>query len=227
MKNNKIMAVLKNIGLLILLLSFSGIVLMLLPIDYNSLSTNARLILLFVIDFIFLSLVVFAYFKPLKKDFKPFFKDFTNNIEISIKYWLIGVIVMIVSNMIIVVLLSGGVASNEESVRSLIEIAPLYMFFNVSIYAPLTEELIFRRGFREMISNKWLYIFMSGFTFGALHVVSSITSAFDLLYLIPYCSLGFAFAYTYTKTNNVYSTIVMHCIHNTMTIILYFIGSVV
>lgn len=188
-------------------------------------SLTAKVIFSFIVNLLFLLLMIIVYSKTLKKDFKLFFKDFFTNIEISIKYWLIGFSVMIISNLIIIVITNGAIASNEEQVRSLIDISPLYMLFSVSIYAPLTEELLFRKGFRDFINNKWLYIIISGCVFGGLHVIGNVSSPIDLLYLIPYCSLGIAFAYTYYKTNNIFSTICMHSIHNTMAIILYLIGS--
>lgn len=197
-------------------------------------SLTAKVIFSFIVNLLFLLLMIIVYSKTLKKDFKSFFKDFFNNIEISIKYWLIGFVIMIVSNLIIVVITNGAIASNEEEVRKAIAISPIYMLFSVSVYAPLTEELLFRKGFRDFINNKWLYIIASGCVFGSLHVLPTIIGSWavtksiifsELLFLVPYCSLGIAFAYTYYKTNNIFSTICMHSIHNTMAIILYLIGS--
>ena len=131
---------------------------------------------------------------------------------------------MIISNLIIVVFINNKIASNEESVRSLIDILPLYMIFSVSIFAPLTEELIFRKGIREIFNNKYLYIIISGIFFASMHVTSEDLGINTLLYLIPYSSLGITFAYTYYKTNNIFSTIMLHSFHNTMAIIIYIIG---
>jgi len=210
---------------LLLMITFSEMLISFLPFDVKSLPLNEKVLILLIIDILFLCIIIWGYFDTIKKDFKLFFKDFFNNIEISFKYWLIGLIVMIISNAIILVITGGQIANNEESVRTLLDAVPFYMLFSVSIYAPITEELIFRKSFRDFIKNKWLYIIISGFVFGALHVVTSITSFTDLLYLIPYCSLGIAFSYTYYKTNNIFSTICMHSIHNTMAAILLLIGS--
>lgn len=224
-KNERIYYVLKLTVLFILFIIWDSIFLDIFGNTIMKLSLPYRVFFSFIVNLLFLILIVFVYFKILKKDFKLFFKDFFNNIEISIKYWLIGFTVMIISNLIIVVISNGGIAGNEEQVRELIDISPLYMLFSVSIYAPLTEELLFRKGFRDIIKNKWLYIIVSGCVFGGLHVTGNVSSPIDLLYLIPYCSLGIAFAYTYYKTNNIFSTICMHSMHNTMAIILYLIGS--
>ena len=42
-------------------------------------------------------------------------------------------------------------ANNEEAVRTLIDKAPLYMIFSVSIYAPFVEEIIFRKGIKDSV----------------------------------------------------------------------------
>ena len=224
-KNEKIYYVLKLTSLFILFIIWDSIFVEIFGKFIINLSMSYKVFFSFIVNLLFLILIVSVYFKTLKKDFKLFFKDFFNNLEISIKYWLIGFIVMVISNLIIIIITNGAIAGNEEEVRKLIDISPLYMLFSVSIYAPLTEELLFRKGFRDIIKNKWLYIIISGGIFGVLHVIGNIASAVDLLYLIPYCSLGIAFAYTYYKTNNIFSTICMHSIHNTMAIILYLIGS--
>ncbi len=219
--------VLKSLGLIFLLFFFSSIPLTILSIwgiDLTKASDNVKILYSFICDILFLMLIIFIYRKTLIKDGKKFFKDFFNNIEISFKYWIIGVIVMALSNIIITLITNGGIAGNEQQVRKLINMAPLFMIFDVSIYAPFTEELIFRKSFRDVFKNKWIYVIASGFVFGALHVVSSISSPLDLLYLVPYCSLGFAFAYTYQKTDNIFSTIMMHMIHNSLTIAIYLIS---
>ena len=171
-----------------------------------------------------MTIIISIYHKTLIKDFKNFFnKNIFNNLENAFKYWLLGFIVMVVSNLILTAI-TEGIASNEEAVRTLIKAAPIYMFFDVSIYAPLMEELIFRKSIRDITDRKWLYILTSGLIFGGLHVISSISSPVDLLYLIPYSSLGIAFAYSYYKSNNIFSSITMHCMHNTLSFILLMIS---
>ena len=216
---------LKVIGLALLLLTFNYIPIEIFNLDYENF-TKIQLILYYLLcDLIFLIILLLIYKKTIIKDFTNFKKKFLDNLEVSFKYWIIGVIIMMVSNILIVIFAPESTASNEEAVRDMIDMAPLYMLFSVAIYAPLTEELIFRKGFREMFQNKWLYILTSGLVFGSLHVISSLKSYYDLLYLIPYCSLGITFAYTYYKTNNIFSTIFMHSIHNTLTIGIYLLGT--
>lgn len=223
-KLNKLLKVSLLLLTYLLLPSLIMETLMLFGIDVNSLSKTNIILLNFGVDLLAFAIIVAVYFKTLKKDFKNFFnKHFIDNLEEAFKYWLIGFLVMVSSNFLIAIITNGTIATNEESIRSLIKIAPLYMAFSISLYAPICEELIFRKGIRELVNRKWLYIFVSGFVFGGLHVISSLTAPIYLLYLIPYCSLGFAFAYSYYKTKNIFSTITMHMMHNTMALVLYLI----
>ncbi len=217
----KIFVVLKVFILLLLLLTFKSIFISFFP---NNLNNILKVIIFLISDLIVIGILLIVYRKTLIKDFKSYFKDFLNNFEQSFKYYIIGLAIMIISNLIIVVFINNQIASNEESVRSLIDIVPLYMIFSVSIYAPITEELIFRKGIREIFNNKYLYIISSGIIFASMHLASENLSLNTLLYIIPYSSLGITFAYTYYKTNNIFSTIMLHSFHNTMAIILYLIG---
>lgn len=221
---DRLINIFKTTGLFMLFFTISVIPIAVFNIDINAFSDYQVVLYSFFCNIIYLIIIVFCYFKTLKKDFKPFFKNFANNFEEAFKYYFIGLGIMIFSNLIIIFVLNGGVGENEETVRSYVDIAPFLMLLEVSIYAPLAEELLFRKSIRDVVSNKWLYVLLSGFIFGALHV-TSLNSLIDLVYLIPYCSLGFAFSYIYAKSNNIYSTICIHAMHNTITIVLYLLGA--
>ena len=165
-------------------------------------------------------LLIFMYRKVLKKDLKDFFKNFGNYSDIAIKYWILGFIAMVVSNKIIISLFPIEIAVNEQGVREIIKSIPFISFFSICIFAPISEELIFRKAFKDCFKGKWLFILMSGFVFGLLHVIGSFNSLYDLLYIIPYSSLGISFAYIYYKTDNIFSSIFVHCMHNTILVIL-------
>ena len=217
----KIFVVLKVFILLLLLLTFKSIFISFFPSNLNNI---LKVIIFLISDLIVIGILLIVYRKTLIKDFKSYFKDFLNNFEQSFKYYIVGLAIMIISNLIIVVLINNKLANNEESVRLLIELLPIYMIFTVSIFAPITEELIFRKGIREIFDNKYLYIIISGCFFALMHLTSENLSLSSLLYIIPYSSLGITFAYTYYKTNNIFSTIMMHSFHNTVAIILYIVG---
>lgn len=223
--NNKIINILKSISMILLILCFSALFFTILNINTTNISDKEYIFYLTLSNITLIVIFLLIYRKTLIKDFKKYIKDFNNNIELGIKYWLIGFIIMIVSNLIITYILNKGLAGNEQEVRNYIDSFPLFMIFNTVIYAPLTEELAFRKSIRDAIHNKWLYVLISGLVFGMLHIVSYITTWTDLIYLIPYSCLGISFALLYYKTNNIFSSMTMHAIHNLLAVIIYLLGA--
>ena len=53
----------------------------------------------------------------------------------------------------------------------------------------------------------------SGLLFGLVHVMGA-NNYFEYLLIVPYGALGFMFAKTITETDNIYSTILLHMLHN-------------
>lgn len=218
----------KSMLLVFLLLfgtSIPMIILALFGINYLNFSQEAKIIYTIICDIIVLGVILYMYRRDLKKDFKNFFNhNFLYNIAFALAFWFAGLIVMIASNFVISIITNGTIAQNEESVRELIEKFPLYMLLNITIYAPLTEELIFRKSFRDFIQNKYLYILTSGLVFGFLHIISSLTDITGILFLIPYSALGIAFAAAYEESDNIFTTITIHSLHNALSFIIMMIG---
>lgn len=230
----KISKIITFVSLLLLMVLFPYIPMILFKLDYTNFNYTTKIIYNFVCDIGFMILIFFIYRNELVKNFKDYFKNFKDNIEESFKYYFIGLVCMIISNILIVLLVKEANANNENTVRELITKAPLYMIFSVSIYAPFIEEIIFRKSIKDAILSikdnkitKYLYILLSGLIFGLMHIVGSATSVYDYIYIIPYASLGITFASLYYKKNNIFYTIMIHSMHNTMAIILYFIGGIV
>ena len=222
----------KNIlkGLIVFLLFFTFNYLMDVPfkifkIDINSLNIWIKQIYLILFQVINVSILFFIYRNELKKEFKDFIKNYKKYFNENIKYWLFALAIMYASNLVIGMLkykMTGSISTsaNEEAIRSTLTQAPLYTFIAASIIAPIIEELTFRKSLRNILKCNFLFILISSFIFGGLHVFSSNTTLFDLLYLIPYCAPGVAFAVILVKTDNIFNTISLHFIHNTLLMIL-------
>lgn len=220
------------IAIFILLLSgmifLPNIPILLFNIKYDNLSMTFKAIYMFLCDLVFITILFFLYKNKITKDLKDYIKNFAKRFEESFKFYFIGLIIMIISNFIITFFLTEAIAANEEAVRNMIDKIPLYMIFSVSIYAPFVEEIIFRHSIKDCVmcyndkkTTKFIYILISGFIFAFLHMPTGTTNYTDYIFIIPYMSLGVAFAALYSKTNNIFSSISMHCLHNTFTIVLY------
>ena len=211
------------------MIGFPYLPLLLFNMPYDNFSMTMKLIYTFLCDVGFMVVLYLLFKDKLINDFKLYFKKFRDNFELSFKYYFIGVIVMIVSNLLITLFIKEAIAGNEEAVRNLIGQAPLYMLFSVSIYAPFVEELIFRHSIKNCVTSykktkltKYIYAFTSGFIFAFMHIIGQTNSYIDYIYIIPYMSLGVSFALLYYDTDNIFSSVMMHMFHNTITIILYF-----
>ncbi len=176
-------------------------------------------VLSFGVNIIILIFLFIIFRKDIIKEFKIFKDNISDNIDTGLKYWMLGLAGMMISNIIITFILKGGGASNEEAVQKMINSAPLFMIINAGIIAPINEELLFRKNFRNVFKNNILFILVSGIFFGYMHVAGS-TSLTQWLYIIPYSSLGISFAIMYNKTNTVFTSITIHSIHNTILTIL-------
>lgn len=229
MFKKKILPIIIFMLLLLGMAFFPYIPLKIFNIQYDKFSMTMKAIYTFLCDLGYIFILFLIYKDKIIKDFKDYVKKIGSNLELAFKYYFIGLIIMIVSNLIITLFFSNATAGNEEAVRNMIDQVPLYMIFSVSIYAPFVEEIIFRHSIKNAVlcygDNKiikGIYIFISGFIFAALHILGQTTNAIDYIYIIPYLSLGIAFAALYAKTDNIFSSISVHMLHNTVTIILYF-----
>ncbi len=204
--------------------SFLFSIFSLFNIRLSSLSRNAKIGLLFVDSLIYVIILIFMYKKDIKKGIDEFKKNKEKSITIALKCWTFGCVIMYVSSIIISYINKQDISNNEQAVRESIKVAPLYMLFSCSFVAPLFEELVFRKSLKELVKNKWVFIILSGVIFGGLHVIGTYKNPIDILYIIPYGSMGCAFAYLLSKTDNITLPIMVHMIHNTILVVIQMIG---
>ena len=217
----------KSLCVLLLFFFSSLSQLLIVPIlkyDLNNLTSSQTLILTAFSDFELLIILLIIYFETLEKDFNKIKGNINKLLDIGVKYWLIGLGIMMISNLLIG-FLTPAQAVNEQGVQELIHSSSILSIITVGVMAPIIEELTFRKAFKDVFKNNLAFILTSGLVFGALHVVLSFNSLWDLLYIIPYSSLGIAFAATYAKTDNIYVSIFMHMFDNTALTILSIVAS--
>lgn len=188
--------------------------LILMRVDYFTMPLAAKVIYLLSYEVLMISIICLILNKEISKAIKDIKKNHKEYFSKYLKYWFLALIIMAVSNILISFINGGAIAGNEETIRQTFSKAPVYMFISAVFLAPLLEELTFRQGIRNIFSNDLVFIIISGLVFGGLHVVGNVNSVIDLLYLIPYCTPGFIFAYIMTKTDNVFVSMGIHFLHN-------------
>ena len=140
-------------------------------------------------------------------------------------YWIKGLFVMMVSSFIFNII-GIGTSVNQEQNLELLKNMPLYELISAIILAPILEELVFRRSLKYAFKNNYIYAYTVGLIFGFIHITTSLSSPIMLLLIIPYSAMGIAFGFTYKKTNNIYSTITIHMIHNAISLGLAMLGGI-
>lgn len=198
--------------------AFSSL-LLLFNINFESLSLLSKEIISFISELVIITIIVYIYRKRLYKDLKRYsFNTFLK----YIKYWFLTIGLMIISSIIISMFTSIQTSSNQEVIIETFYKAPLYTCIMAVIFAPILEELVFRLSFRYMFKTDIIFILVSGLFFGFMHV-SSPSSLLELIYIIPYSIPGMVFAYTLTKSKNIFVPISLHFVHNTIMMIFQFI----
>lgn len=181
---------------------------------------------LLLVSFLSSLVVLFILKRDLITQTKNFFQNPKPIIKKGLKYWGLGFLVMIISNLVVSSIV-GDIPVNEQMARSQITDYPLYAIPTAILIGPILEEVIFRFSLRKCFNKELTFALFSAFIFGFLHVVSAIDEFTlnniinhlkEVLYIIPYGSLGYFFAKAYYETENIYSSIIPHILHNSISI---------
>lgn len=199
----------------LLYLLFPGIF---ISMFHNIMNSNFSYSLFTILPYMILSIYYIIIYK---KDFIYYLKNF------KLKYmkwiliiWIIGFLLMILSNYIInYKILPNNISGNEELNRTLLFNHKFTYTLLLSIIIPFLEEISFRLEFKKNIKNKYVFLILTSLLFASMHLFTT-TKVIELIYVIPYIILGFTFSFIYYKTDNVFSSIIAHIIHNTLIVIM-------
>lgn len=222
--SNKVKYFFIFVGLFLLNILYSPVILELLKyksIDVMKLNDPIRSIILILIELSLMIMIYLLYRKELKKEFLLYKENFNEYFTFGLKMWVIGIVLMITTNLIINLIYHSS-PLNEESVKNLLREMPIYSAFAACIVAPFTEEIIFRKSLKKIFDNNLTYIIIAGLVFGLVHNLSGL-GTLQMLYIIPYGLFGSIFAYTYVKTNSIFVSMTFHLIHNTFLVLMSFI----
>lgn len=186
---------------ILIFLYFSIFTLLLLTgvfhMEFTKENIGNLVILDFVNSFVLTLVMLFLYRKVLAKD-KEKLKE--NKIGTFLSSAVVAFIVMNIykiagsylSQMISAFIgISEVTTDNQEIIEKLLGSAPAMMIISACIFAPITEEIVFRGAIGQAIKNKKFFIAVSGLIFGLMHVTDSVFLLFEIL-LIG-CVLDFIF----------------------------------
>ena len=178
---------------------------------------------LYLFVFLGLAIIYLTFYKDtLLDNLKDFKRNYKKILKTTIKYWIIGLGIMIISSSIISSF-KIPTSINQDINVELFKSGPIRQSICAIILAPIIEELVFRNSFKKFTNNPMIFALTTGLLFGLIHITSSINSAKDLImliHLIPYSAVGIAFGYAYKKNNdNIIGTMIVHGLHNTIAVL--------
>ncbi len=174
--------------------------------------------LLFITNVVSNILLTIFFIIKYRSILKEYLKNFKlKYIYIILAYWVIGFLLMIISNYIINYLIfNNGISNNELANREILYNNKIIYSFTLAVLIPFVEEICFRLEFkRNLNSNK--FIIISSLLFALAHLLS-ISKIIEIIYIIPYFILGLTFSLIYNKTDNIISNIIAHMFHNLITV---------
>ena len=181
------------------------------PIPDNKVAKVIAVVVLYIIQIVSLAIPMWSEFKRDFATFKINFKLYLGNM--LPRFGAIAIIYL-VCNLFIMSFVT-AIPTNQ----AIINTWPIYITALVAIFvAPFTEELMFRGFIKKFIKNDVLFVIISSFVFGGLHVTTA-DSLQQVLFIIPYSILGFAFSFNYVKTKNIASNIFLHSAWNSLAVI--------
>ncbi len=169
-------------------------------------------------ELIIFATAIWAFKDRYKRDLKYLKGNFKAYVGNAFKYWGIMFLCMIGVRFIQLALGAAEQSANQASLETL---PLLYLIPSALIFAPVVEEAMFRGSFRRFIKNDWVFIIVSGFAFGLLHTFLSEEGLYNIIVQsLSYATMGAVMAYSYTKTNNIYTSMMVHFIQNALGIII-------
>ncbi len=192
---------------------------------------NDEVIISFIADLIFFLGIVILYKDDLKKGFIKFIKNysFLKKVLFVIKWvvilFTINIIGGVITEIIHPSLTEDG---NTNAIYSLASISTFYTIFKTLIFATITEELLFKKSIREVITNNIAFIIVSGLIYALINIMYTDITVLTVIDLFQYFIFSSVLSYIYVKNeDNIVMPMIIKFFYNLipLTILLLGIGA--
>ena len=146
-------------------------------------------------------------------------KSLRNDIKKHYRRIIIYSIITLIAYSIVSIILGyflGNVITEETVADSNV----IRVVINLLIWAPLTEELIFRCSLKQDVKNNIIFILTSPLLFAGVHVLGNGLNLITLISSIPYIVIGIYLTLLYIKIDNIIINILMHLLINVIGVIM-------
>lgn len=176
--------------------------------------TKPELFLYFIVYAAVIILFLSIYRKSLSEDFKKIKKNKKNFFLTIIICLILSFVTMAIGSIISSLIVGKNTDTNDFAVNTLFDTIPAFMLFNTLIYAPIVEEIVFRKTFYDILDNKTFFVIFSAIVFGFYHIGYNFVALKEFANMIPYIFMGTVLASSYIKTKSIYAPITVHFLYN-------------
>lgn len=176
--------------------------------------TKSNYKMLVVYDFIS-SLVVAVfisalYYDVIINDLKKLKDKCNGKVSVYLKSIMIGFLFLLITKFVsayVVTIISNlfnieiTTADNQAIIEKMVKSMPLLITLSASLFAPISEEVLFRGGIRKLMNNLGVFVTVSGLIFGLMHVTDNIVFMLEILFI------GIIINYLINNKNNKKSVI--------------------
>lgn len=159
-------------------------------------------VLLFILSIYYNKSNINKGIKLLKKDIKKHYK----------RIIIYSIITLIAYSIVSIIL--GYFLENVITEETVADSNVIRVVINLLIWAPLTEELIFRCSLKKDINSNFIFILISPLLFAGVHVLGNGLNLITLISSLPYIVIGIYFTLLYIKIDNIIINILMHLLIN-------------
>ena len=166
------------------------------------------------------SLTFFVFLFLFRKVLLHNIRAFGAHLKKYIPFVLVGAvclfIMMTLGSTLTSLILGDAALSNQDSMVSAAARIPFFVVFVMVIVAPILEELMFRRSIRVIVNNRLLYYILSPLLFAMPHIIIGFTFPTSFAQVFTYLFGGLCLAFIYEKSNNIWCSIFVHFLNNTL-----------
>ncbi len=202
----------KGIGVFLLYILVPYVIDIFLPSITKS-STN-ELIIRLALMFLLLLYFILMYKEDFIRDIKALKTNFLSILGKSLMYFALLIVTFFAVSAVIRIINPDFVYTNSSIIDAMIKENFIIMIVYVFIITLITEQIVFRKVFKDILQNKYFFIIFSGIIYGIFQVGYTVSSINDLCTIIPFAFAGIILNVSYIKTDNIVTPCLVYLFYN-------------
>ncbi len=203
-----------NISICVILLYFIWPYFMNALVNMANIKGTLALYMQFIADFFLLGLIIFIYYQSIKEDFRKLKNNIKKYALKSLIIFAIGLGIYTIVSILIVNIFPNIESDNTNSLLNIFNKKPILLFISTVFYYPVIEELVFKKTFKGIINNKWLFIIITAILNASFEVLLSYNNPINIINIIPSFILYATYSYMYYESDNIVVPIAYRMLYN-------------